>query len=253
MRYSKLFFLKTKDNNCNVKDSRSYNRQAFSKNMKYFFFLVGLVSLQSSLIHNRPNETNVKSNVEIKLSFDKESDTSLFNLNSKNLIHVTVCNYSDSAVFIYENWNSFGFYNFTFEIETEDSIYSLHRPKKLWYRNYPSFHTIPANDSITFDFKLLNLETASSEIYEDGWLGFPNKEFEVATIKVKYELDKENSILPIRIINSEDYLQYLDDNIFDSIPITYAEPPKKEYRDQLMLSERLISKGVPVRFKKDDE
>ncbi|MCJ8292397.1 MAG: hypothetical protein HRT58_20810 [Crocinitomicaceae bacterium] len=222
--------------------------------MKYIFFLIiGLFSLQNSSKQIPFSKTTLlleESSIEIKLSFDEDNDTSLFNLNSTNRIHVTVYNNSDSTIYLYENWNSYGFYNFTFEIETEDSIYTLHRPKKLWYRNFPSFHTIPSLDSFTFDFMLLNTEMANKTVNQGRWIGFPIKEFELATIKVKYELNKEHSILPIRIINPENYLQYLDASILDTARITYGDTTVK-YNYQNMFSETLVSERKSIHFQKE--
>lgn len=224
------------------------------RNMKYIFFLViGLVSFHNSPKQKISSETNfLKSDsvVEIKLSFD-DNESNLFNINSTNLIHVTVYNNSDSTIFFYENWNSYGYYNFTFEIETRDSIYTLKRPQKLWYRNFPSFHSIPPLDSVIFDFMLLDTEKPKSTLNENGWIGFPNEEFELATIKVKYELNKELSILPIEIRNPEDYLQYLDGNASDSAIIAYAETSSVQYNYQNMFSETLISERKYVRFQKE--
>ncbi|MFT6246290.1 MAG: hypothetical protein ACJA0U_001782 [Salibacteraceae bacterium] len=49
------------------------------------------------------------------------NDCSSFN----NDAFIVINNNTDSTVRFYENWNSYGYYNFTFEIKTNDTIYTV--------------------------------------------------------------------------------------------------------------------------------
>lgn len=130
-----------------------------------------------------------------------------------NDIFVVIRNNSDSIVRLYENWNSYGYYNFTFEIKTNDSIYTVSRPKKLWYRNFPSHHSVLPQESIVFHFDFIDSICATSRsdhgIFNDGWIGFP-KQTDTALIRVIYDVPSEFASYPDRSGRKDDYLEYLD-------------------------------------------
>ena len=137
------------------------------------------------------------------------NDCSSFN----NDVFIVINNNTDSTVRFYENWNSYGYYNFTFEIKTNDTIYTVSRPYKLWYRNFPSHHSVLPQESIVFQFDLIDSTCAANRsnrgIFEDGWIGLPNQT-DTALIRVIYSLPSEFTSYPDLTSRKDDYLGYLD-------------------------------------------
>lgn len=120
---------------------------------------------------------------------------------NKNPVDVIIRNNTDSVIHFYESWNSWGHYNFYFKIETADSTYLIKRTRNVWWRNFPSYHSVNPEQSLVFHFELLD----SSCFYHDPkterirgtqqWTGFPQKNNEIAKIQVIYELPEEDEIL----------------------------------------------------------
>lgn len=183
---------------------------------------------------------NIDSSVTIELSIPhgdqlkKLNDCSSFN----NEVFIIIHNNTDSIVRFYENWNSYGYYNFTFEIKTEDTTYTISRPHKLWYRNFPSHHSVLPYESIVFPFDLIDTTCASSRldhgIFEDGWIGFPNI-IDTALIRVIYSLPSEYASYPYPdwIARKNDYLGYLDNtnDLYETEPYS----PSKDHNIKIYI------------------
>lgn len=133
-----------------------------------------------------------------------------------NEVFIILRNNTDSILRVYENWNSYGYYNFSFEIKTNDSLYLVTRPKKEWYRNFPTHHALLPNECIVFQVDLIDTTCANSRfysgIYEDGWIGLPSK-MDTALIRVIYSVPEEFNSYSERAIRKEEFLediQYMD-------------------------------------------
>lgn len=162
--------------------------------------------------------SRTESNVSIELSI--AHDEGLKSLNNcvsfDNEVFIILRNNTDSILRVYENWNSYGYYNFSFEIKTNDSLYLVTRPKKEWYRNFPTHHALLPNECIVFQVDLIDTTCANSRfyrgIYEDGWIGLPSK-MDTALIRVIYSVPEEFNSYSERAIRKEEFLediQYMD-------------------------------------------
>jgi hypothetical protein len=140
--------------------------------------------------------------VDIELSIPHTEGLPVLYPNSEDSkISVIVYNRTDSAVRMYEDWNSWGYYNFSFEIETPDSIYHVQRTKRGWWKNFPSYHVINPGETLVFNFKLDGWDSESSSGKRSilrgsaqGWSGLPVKDYDSAKIRVLYELKEEVSL-----------------------------------------------------------
>ncbi len=160
----------------------------------------------------------------------------------KNPVDVIIRNHSDSMIYFYEDWNSWGYYNFKFKIETKDSIYLITRTNHSWWRNFPSIHTINPNQSLVFHFDLTD-----SACFEHNaaiekvrglkqWTGLPQKKYESAKISVIYELPDEYKYLVNSgfrnlksfLNNESDSLVKKNDTTFIFSQILISEPVKIE-------------------------
>jgi hypothetical protein len=83
----------------------------------------------------------------------------------------------------------------------------------LWYRNFPSHHSVLPQESIVFQFDLIDSTCAANRsdhgIFEDGWIGLPNQT-DTALIRVIYSLSSEFASYPDWTSRKDDYLEYLD-------------------------------------------
>lgn len=110
--------------------------------------------------------------VSIELSIPHTREFAYINecSDSKN-ISVIIHNNADTNYF-YEDWNSYGYYTISFEIKQNDSIYKIVRPKKLWYRNFPSYYTLNPHESLVFNYAFIDTSCAAKlfndRIFEDG-------------------------------------------------------------------------------------
>lgn len=144
--------------------------------------------------------------VTIEASFQNGGSLRWIGLCRDNDVSVIIRNGSDSVINIFQNWNSWGYYNFHFEIETDDSLYIVKRTKNTWWKNFPSYHSINPGQSLVFNF---NLKDSSCVEHDEKiervkgltmWTGMPKKEYNHARLKVVYELpesEKYNNWLKI--------------------------------------------------------
>ncbi|MNJ82738.1 hypothetical protein D3C87_01420 [compost metagenome] len=170
---------------------------------------------------------NPKSKTSIELSIPHTRELAFINqCSDRNKAYVIIRNNTDSIQYFYESWNSYGYYNISFEIRHKDSIYQVVRPTKLWYRNFPSYHTVQAHESLVFPF--LIVDTACTNIlhrdfvFADGWIGFPQIS-DTVEIRAVYQLCDPGEITieeTIKRLNykKDDYIDHLDGDI-ESTPV----------------------------------
>lgn len=119
----------------------------------------------------------------------------------QNPVDIIIRNQTDSTVYFYEDWNSWGFYNFKFQIETEDSVYLVTRTNHGWWKNFPSIHHLNPKQSLVFHYNLIDSacteHNASIERIKglEQWTGLPQREYDYARIQVVYELPEEYKYL----------------------------------------------------------
>lgn len=147
-----------------------------------FFGLAAIASLK------RLDKNQVQMYLQIdsgKLDFSTDS----------NLVHLVIYNGSDSAISFYESTNSWGYSNFSFEIETEDSTYIITRTDRLWWRNFPSTQEILPNQTLKLTFNLIDSLAAGNRTFL-AWKGLPQRAYRNAKIRVHYHLPEMDWSLP---------------------------------------------------------
>lgn len=167
---------------------------------------------------------NTKGKMSIELSIPHSSEVArISSCSYRHEVFVIIHNGTDSVNYFYEDWNSYGYYNLSFEIKFKDSIYQVVSSQKLWYRNSPSYHIVKPNESLVFPHSLIDTACVNSlsyhQFFKDGWVGFPpNSKTDTLEIRVVYQLcDPEDMIAEdgIRLLNykREEYTDYLDGDI----------------------------------------
>lgn len=164
-------------------------------------------------------------------------------------VFVIIHNGTDSVNYFYEDWNSYGYYNISFEIRFKDSIYEVRRPEKLWYRNFPSYYIVKPQEFLVLPHLLIDTACSNSlshhQIFEDGWVGFPVKsKADTVEIRVVYQLcDPEEMIAEdgIRLLNykRDEYVNYLDGDIESEIFYTEKEKPKQKAEEPIKPAPKL--------------
>lgn len=160
----------------------------------------------------------------------------------KNPIDVIIRNQSDSVIYFYEDWNSWGYYNIKFQIETGDSIYNVTKTKNSWWKNFPSYHSINPNESLVFHYNLIDsacLEHNTKFERLKGakqWKGLPQKDYDHAKIRVIYELPTEYKYLVNRrYLNMHSYLENESDALIEN------------YDTISVFSKKLISSPINIK------
>lgn len=153
--------------------------------------------------------------------------------------YVIIQNNADTTTYFYEDWNSYGYYNITFEIRYKQTVYPIIRPQKYWYRNYHSFLMLHPGESLVFPYKIIDTACArqlgDNGIFENGWLGFPQIA-DTVEIRAIYQLCHLEDSIPedrITLLNykHEDYIDYLDGDIeapFIPDPKTKSDTKQKQ-------------------------
>jgi hypothetical protein len=139
--------------------------------------------------------------MEIELSVPHgDYAKTLFVGSEDNPVSVIFRNNTDSVTRMYEDWNSWGYYNISFEITTKDSTYIVRKKQRGWWKNFPSYHRIDPGESLVFNFNLDestedsgNKKRIIGSSYQ-GWTGLPHKDYDSAKIKVLYELKEDFSL-----------------------------------------------------------
>jgi hypothetical protein len=132
--------------------------------------------------------------VEVELSIPhEEQGLSLFTNCMDNNVNVIFKNKTDSVVRIYQDWNLWGWFNVTFEIETPDSIYKTYRKDRDWPKNFPAYYCIDPGESLVCNYNLKSLvcyegRRSFGKTVDSEWLGLPEKKYDSAKIRIVYQL-----------------------------------------------------------------
>ncbi|GAA4362923.1 hypothetical protein GCM10023185_31240 [Hymenobacter saemangeumensis] len=79
---------------------------------------------------------------------------------SSSHFHVLLTNTSAQPINIFEEWNTWGYYNLFFELTYPDGRKkTVSKGAENWYRNFPSTTVIPAGRSFVFDVNFDNDST----------------------------------------------------------------------------------------------
>lgn len=159
---------------------------------------------------------------------------SLNRYSDKTNTYVILRNTSDSIHCFYEDRFIYGYFNISFEIQYKDSIYSVTRAPKIWWRNRPSYYTVQPHESLVFPYMLVDTSYANAlrqeGIFENGWIGFPVVSDSVE-IRAVYQLCDQGEVTDEENIGrlnyrKDDYLDYLDGDIESEKPKPIKEKPK---------------------------
>ncbi|EMJ93152.1 hypothetical protein [Leptospira alstonii] len=89
---------------------------------------------------------------------DNEKRFMLYESSDKIIFHVLVKNVSDQEVRIWKDWNSWGYNNISFQIQTNrESIRIYKTQDRVWNKNFPDYWSIKPNEfvilNVNFDVK----------------------------------------------------------------------------------------------------
>ncbi|EMY16126.1 hypothetical protein LEP1GSC043_2940 [Leptospira weilii str. Ecochallenge] len=111
---------------------------------------------------------------------DNEKGFMIYESSNKITFHVLVKNVSNKEVRIWQGWNSWGYYNLSFQIQINQENVDIYKTQeKEWPKNFPAFWSIKPNEfvilNVTFnvktwpklkDLKLKNEKVKIKCIYE---------------------------------------------------------------------------------------
>jgi len=206
---------------------------------------------------------NPKSKMGIELSIPHMLELPwIKNCSSRDEVYVIIHNNTDTTNYFYEDWNTYGYYNISFEIKHKDSIYSIVRPPKLWYRNFKSHLIVNSGESLVFPYSLIDTTCAnklseSVQIFEDGWIGFPPIS-DTVEIRAIYQLCDLKEISPSENISRlnygrDFYIDFLEEDIESEQKVQPKETPQRktsQTKEIFIFHEPLISEWQRVILKK---
>ncbi len=152
-------------------------------------FLVSPIDLFSQKTKNQ----RATKNISLALEFPKSSYDNIVSADSKDStfdIRLIIKNNTDTLASFYADWNTWGFYNISFELKTKDTTLLLLRAGGCWDKNFPSSRMLFPGDSLIFSYNIMNCDRQSC----DCFLELPKKSLEDAQIRAICELQKENHL-----------------------------------------------------------
>ena len=189
--------------------------------------------------------------VEISIVVLADDSVRIFDpCSGDNIVQVKLKNIGDTTVHFYETWNTWGYRTFSFEIETEDSLYTIIRANRLWWRNYSSFVEIAPNDSAIFKFELIDSTCEFSNAEFKYWKGLPVGVVSNATIKVIYHPQKIqlSEVLVSSRRNYRDttvgFTSFLGKTVYDTVDNNSRENGAKLN----FYGKRIESQPIPIRI-----
>ncbi|EMN51874.1 putative lipoprotein [Leptospira interrogans serovar Autumnalis str. LP101] len=88
---------------------------------------------------------------------DKEKSLIINESSDKISFHVLVKNVSNKEIRIWKDWNSWGYDNISFQIQTDQESISIYKEGKAWDKNFPDFWSVKPNEfvilNVNFDVK----------------------------------------------------------------------------------------------------
>ncbi|WP_061296132.1 hypothetical protein [Leptospira interrogans] len=88
---------------------------------------------------------------------DKEKSLTINESSDKISFHVLVKNISNKEIRIWKDWNSWGYDNISFQIQTDQESISIYKEGKAWDKNFPDFWSVKPNEfvilNVNFDVK----------------------------------------------------------------------------------------------------
>ncbi len=208
---------------------------------------------------------NPKNKMTIELSIPHTREIPWLNTYSeKDNVYVIIRNNSDSVQTFYEDRYKYGYFNISFEIKYKDSIYSVTRAPKIWWRNRTSYHIVRPYESLVFPHMVIDTSYANAlrheGIFENGWIGFPAVS-DTVEIRVIYQLCDQGEVFDEENIGrlnyrKDDYLDYLDGDIESEIiqPGKKTQKPKRPVapskipntKQKIIFNEPLVSEWQKV-------
>ncbi|MDI7165475.1 hypothetical protein [Leptospira santarosai] len=86
---------------------------------------------------------------------DKEKSLIIYESSDKIIFHVLVKNVSNKEVRIWKDWNSWGYDNLSFQIQTDQENINIYKTEeKEWYKNFPDFWSIKPNEFVILNVNL---------------------------------------------------------------------------------------------------
>ena len=129
--------------------------------------------------------------ISVSLIFPKSENKSIISgaANDSTVdVNFVIKNNTDTIAGFFEEWNSWGFYNFGFELITPDTVLQLYRAGGCWGKNFPSAVMLFPGDSLIFPLYIRRCQPRIC----DCFAGLPAKYLENAEIRAVYQLLEEN-------------------------------------------------------------
>lgn len=69
-------------------------------------------------------------------------------------VKVLIINHTDTIASFFEDWNSWGYFNLSFQVATIDTTFILYKKSRNWPKNFPSFKTLFPGDTLLLAYSL---------------------------------------------------------------------------------------------------
>lgn len=69
-------------------------------------------------------------------------------------VNVLIINHTDTVASFFEDWNSWGYFNLSFQVTTIDTTYDVYKKSRDWPKNFPSFKTLFSGDTMSLTYAL---------------------------------------------------------------------------------------------------
>lgn len=218
--------------------------------LKTVFCIITCFFICVSFGQTKPDE------VSIELSIPHTGELPRINDNSSyTKAYILIHNNTDVVNYFYEDWCTYGYFSLSLELKCNDSIYQLQRSRKIWYRNFHSYHTVRPGETLVIENKIIDSTYAANteeyRVFGDGWVGFPNFS-DTVEIRVIYRLHDLNDSIPSENIGrlryrKDDYKEYLDGDVeYTGLTDEIPKNPVHDPNPVIIFHEPLVSEWQKV-------
>ncbi|EMN01814.1 hypothetical protein LEP1GSC021_1623 [Leptospira noguchii str. 1993005606] len=183
--------------------------QNFLKITRVFWYPFILISLGIFLLECFKTETK---SLEVSIVIpgnDKEKSLFIYDSSDKIIFHVLVKNVSNKEIRIWKDWNSWGYDNLSFQIQTDQENINIYKEGKEWLKNFPDFWSIKPNEFVILN---VNLDIKT-------WPKLKELKFKNDRVKIKciYEIKEDSYTKQYNIWTGKIESSFVEASIYSNL------------------------------------
>jgi len=92
----------------------------------------------------------VEKNIDIQIVFPDQEST--LSTSPCYEVRVLIINHTDTVASFFEDWNSWGYFNISFQVTALNTTYVVSKKARDWDKNFPSYKTLFPGDTLSVKY-----------------------------------------------------------------------------------------------------